>query len=182
MTYDGADPPAGPPAVPPRSKWPLGNHSGVKKKTLLIIIGAMVAAAIVIAVILALTFQQVQRTISDESAPRVTFVEFNVERRELQVGQNTSILFNVENSEDRVIDDATVSIEVRPEVGNTYLSISNSTIDLPVLYTNARSGEIKVTITATGTPAREAVYDITSTLFARGIQADVRQFEIVIRQ
>ncbi|HEX7032984.1 MAG TPA: hypothetical protein VF172_08295 [Nitrososphaera sp.] len=178
MVYHVADPPA----IPPRSRWPLGNHSGPKRKTLLVVIGAIVAAAIVTAVIVAVTFQQVQRTINDEPAPRVTFVEFEVERQELQVGQNTSILFNVENSEARVIDDAAVSIEVKPEVGNTYLSISNKTIDLPVLYTNARSGEIKVTITATGTPAREAVYDITSTLLAEGTTADVREFEIKIRQ
>ncbi|MEP0826873.1 MAG: hypothetical protein HRF40_15495 [Nitrososphaera sp.] len=179
MAYHAADPPAIP---PPRSRWPLGDHSGAKKKTLLIVIGALVAAAIVIAVVLALTFQQVQRTISDESAPRVTFVEFEIERQELQVGQNTSIVFNVESSEDRIIDDATVSIEVSPAVGSNYLSISNNTINLPVLYTNGRSGEIKVTITATGTPAREAVYDITSTLSAGGARADVRQFEITIRQ
>lgn len=179
MIYYAADPPA----VPPRSRWPFENPSGVKKKTLLVVIGAIVVAAIVIVVIVAATFQQFQRTISDESsAPRVTFVEFEVERQELQVGQNTSILFNVENSEDRVIDDAAVTMVVKPEAGNTYLSISNNTIDLPVLYTNARSGEIKVTITATGTPAREAVYDVTSTLFAQGTRADVREFEITIRQ
>ncbi|HXG06559.1 MAG TPA: hypothetical protein VNI77_04445 [Nitrososphaera sp.] len=160
----------------------MGDHFGIRKKTLLIIMGSLAVAAIVIAATVAVTFQQFQRTISDESAPRVAFVKFEIERQDLQVGQNTTFTFNVENSEGRVIDDASVSIEVRPEAGNNYLSISNKTIDLPVLYTNARSGEIKVTITATGTPAREAVYDITSTLLAGGSRADVRQFEIKIRQ
>jgi hypothetical protein len=89
---------------------------------------------------------------------------------------------NVQNSEDRVIDDARVVITVEPEVGETYLSISNNTVDLPALHTGARTGEMEVSITATGTPATEAVYVVKGTVFAEGTKIDVREFRLTIRQ
>lgn len=147
-----------------------------------IIIGSLAVAAIAIGAIITVTFQQVQHTMMSDSAPQVNFVTFEVERQELRVGQNTSVLFNVENLEDSAIEDARVVVTIEPEAGNTFLSTSNSTVELPMLYTNARSGDMTVTITATGTPAMEAVYDIACTLFAQGTRTDIRQFELTIRQ
>ncbi len=170
---------ADPPKIPPRSWRPSAKIPGARRWAFAII-GAL-AAAVIIGIVLAVSFhQQAGRT--GESAPMVTFVKFEVERQELRVGENTSILFNVENSEDRAIEDARVVVAIEPETGNRYLSTSNSTTDLPVLYTNARSGDVTVTITATGAPAREAVYDVTGTLFAEGATADVGEFELTILQ
>jgi hypothetical protein len=169
---------AGPPKVPPRSWRPSGKIPGTSRRAL-VIIGALLAAA-VIGVVLAVSFQQAGRT--GEPAPRVTFVRFEVERQEIRAGQNTSILFNVENSGDMVVEDAMVVVAIEPEVGNRYLSTSNSTMDLPVLYSNARSGDMTVTITATGAPAREAVYDVKGILLVQGAMADVKEFELTVLQ
>lgn len=169
---------ADPPKIPPRSWRPSGRIPGARR-WMFAIIGAL-AAAVIIGIVLAMSFQPAGRT--GEPAPMVTFVKFEVERQELRVGQNTSILFNVENAEGRAIEDARVVVTIEPEAGNRYLSTSNSTTDLPVLYTNARSGDMTVTITATGAPAREAVYDVRGTLFAEGASADVREFELTILQ
>jgi ABC-type antimicrobial peptide transport system permease subunit len=148
-----------------------------------IIIGSVIAVAVIVGAILAITSnQRSQRTTISEFAPKVNFIKFEPERQELRVRQNTSILFNVQNSEDRVINDSKVVVTLEPEVGKTYLSISNSTVDLPVLNTNGRTGEIKVTITATGTPAKEAVYVVRGTIFAEETKTDVREFQLTIRQ
>jgi hypothetical protein len=81
-----------------------------------------------------------------------------------------------------VIDNAKVDVTVDPQVGNTYLSISNSTIGLPAMNTHARTGNIEVTINATGTPAKEAVYLIKGVLSTEGTRTDVREFQLTIRQ
>jgi len=178
---------AGPPPRPPPSAGPprpFGGFPRPRRRTL-IVIGGLVAAGIIATAILAIivsNIQDDQQTTTIESAPELDFVNFEVETQEVRVGETTSILFNVQNSEDRVIDDARVLITVEPEVGETYLSINNSTVELPALNTNARSGDIKVTITATGTPAKEAVYLIKGTLYAVENVADVREFQLTIRQ
>lgn len=178
---------AGPPPRPPPSAGPPRPFGGFPRphRRTLIVIGGLVAAGIIataILVIIVSNIQDDQQTTTIESAPELDFVNFEVETQEVRVGETTSILFNVQNSEDRVIDDARVIITVEPEVGETYLSINNSTVELPALNTNARSGDIKVTITATGTPAREAVYLIKGTLYAVENVADVREFQLTIRQ
>lgn len=178
---------AGPPPRPPPSAGPprpFGGFPRPRRRTL-IVIGGLVAAGIIATAILAIivsNIQDDQQTTTIESAPELDFVNFEVETQEVRVGETTSILFNVQNSEDRVIYDARVIITVEPEVGETYLSINNSTVELPALNTNARSGDIKVTITATGTPAKEAVYLIKGTLYAVENVADVREFQLTIRQ
>jgi transaldolase len=141
----------------------------------LIIIVSLVAVAVIAGSVLAiLSAQQGERTTISEFAPKVNFITFGAERQEITVGESTIILYNVQNSEDRVIDDARVVVTIGPEVGDTYLSISNRTVDLPVLNTDARTGEIKITITATGTPATEAVYVGKGILSAEGTKTDVR--------
>lgn len=175
----------GPPARPPPSAGPPKPSGGFPKpsKRTLILIGGLVAAAVIAAAIIAIIAYNVQdgRTITSGS-PRLEFVKFEVESQEVRVGETTSVSFNVQNSEERVIDDARVVVAIEPEVGRNYISISNSTIELPALNTNARSGDIKVTITATGTPAREAVYVIKGSLYAGESIADVAEFQLTIKQ
>ncbi|HEU4824565.1 MAG TPA: hypothetical protein VFS97_14170 [Nitrososphaeraceae archaeon] len=81
-----------------------------------------------------------------------------------------------------MIDNAKVVVTVEPEVGYTYLSISNSTIKLPVMNPNARTGDIEVTITATGTPAKEALYIIKGLVSTDGTATDVRELQLTIQQ
>jgi hypothetical protein len=174
-------------AGPPPSAGPLRPSGGFPRpgRRTLIIIGGLVAAGVIAAAIVAIIIanvQEEQRTTTSEAAPELDFVKFEVERQEVRVGEATSILFNVQNSGERVIEDARVVIAIEPEAGRNYLSISNGTVELPALSTNARSGDVKVTITATGTPAREAVYLVKGSVYAEDAIADAREFQLTIRQ
>jgi hypothetical protein len=167
---------------PTRSPWPFGKFPRLRIRAF-VIICSLIAVAIIVAVILVITSnQRGQHTTISEFAPKVNFVKFEPERQELRVGQSTRILFNVQNSEDRVINNSKVIVTVEPEVGKNYLSINNSTVDLPVLNTNARTGEMKITLTAIGTPAKEAVYVVKATLVTEETKADVKEFQLTIRQ
>jgi hypothetical protein len=108
---------------------------------------------------------------------------FEVDKQEIAVGESANILINVVNSEDKVIDDdARVVMTIEPYGYEPYLSISNSTIELPMfLGKDARTREIKVSITATGSPAKEAVYVVKGMVFVEETQSDVREFRLTIR-
>jgi hypothetical protein len=169
---------AGPPPSPPpgrRLPWPFGKFPRGLGGRKFIIIGGLVAVAVIVGVALAATStQQGQRTTISEFAPDVKFIKFEPSKQEIKVGESTNIVFNVQNSEGRAIDDARVTVTVEPAAGDNYLSISNSTTDLPAMNTDARTGETKVTITATGAPAKEAVYVVKGTIFAEDTKTDVR--------
>lgn len=175
-----------PPPTSPGSRspsWfgrlPIG---GGKKTTF--IIGAIVAAAIVIGIIVAIIVSQQSpgSTTISSSAPNIKFIKFGLQNQEIKVGASTNLVFNVENREDRVIDSARVVITVQPQVGSNYLAISNQTIDLPVLPPNARTGESVVSITATGTPALEAVYTMRGILTVEGTPTDIQDLSLTIKQ
>ena len=55
---------------------------------------------------------------------------------------------------------------IEPSGYEPFLSISNSTIEIPVfLSKDARIGEIKVSVTVTGSPAKEAIYVLKGMVF-----------------
>ena len=167
---------------PTESPWPFGKFPRVRMRTF-IIIGSVIAVAIIVGAILAITSNQRGRdTTISEFAPKVNFIKFDAEKHDIQVGQSIKIIFNVQNSEDRVINDAKVVITIDPEVGKNYLSISNNTIKMPSMNPQARTGDIEVTLTATGTPAREAVYVIKGVVSAEGTMTDVSEFRLTIRE
>jgi hypothetical protein len=172
---------AGPPPKP-GSRWPFGKlPSWAGRKTILI--GAAAAVAVAIGAALAVTSAQQDRdTTISELAPDVHFVGFEADRQEVRVGESAGVMFNVQNSEGRTIDGARVDMTVEPAAGNAYLSISNRTVELPALHTDGRTGEIEVSITATGTPATEAVYVVKGTIVAEDTKTDVREFRLTIRQ
>jgi hypothetical protein len=177
-----AEPPPSPPPPERRSRWSYGKFPRVNRRTF-IIIGGLVAAMVIVGVVLSITSaSHGQRTTISDFAANVKFIKFEAGKQEIKVGESTTLVFNVQNSEDRVIDDAKVSVTVDPAAGNAYLSISNSTLDLPSMNMDARTGEIKVTITATGTPATEAIYIVRGTLFAEETKTDVREFQLTIKQ
>jgi hypothetical protein len=45
---------------------------------------------------------------------------------------------------------------------------------------NARTGEIKVSVTATGSPAKEAVYVLKGMVFVKQTLSDVKEFRLTI--
>jgi hypothetical protein len=185
MLYLMTSPPPPPTSPGPRSPSRFGRLPiGGKGKKTAFIIGAIVIAAIVIGIIVAIIVSQQSpsNTTISSSAPNVKFIKFDLQNQEIKVGASTNLVFNVENREDRVIDDARVVITVQPQAGSNYLAISNQTIDLSVLPTNARTGEKVVSITATGTPALEAVYTIQGILTVDGTQTDIKDLSLTIKQ
>ena len=87
------------------------------------------------------------------------------------------------SSEDIVIEDAKIVITIEPSGYEPYLSISNGTIQLPMfLGKDARTGEIHVSVTATGSPAKEAVYLVKGMVLVDQRLADQREFRLTIHQ
>src|SRR5215210_2031554 len=112
------------------SRSPSSEKSPKNRKKILILV-AVVAIAIIAsaAVIIGQFFVQQQQP--SPEAPNVKFMTFEVDKQEIAVGESTNVLINVRNSEDKVIDDARVVMTIEPSGYEPYLSISNSTIQLP---------------------------------------------------
>ena len=142
----------------------------------------MGALAVVIAVAAAVVIFSIPKNTSP-GAPNVKFTDFTADRVDIKVGESTNVVFNVQNLEFRAITDARVTMVMEPAGFQPYLSIDNPTIELPdLLSKDARTGQMTVKITATGAPAKEALYVVKGVLVVEGVQSDVREFELRIRQ
>jgi hypothetical protein len=163
------------------SRSPSEKSSKNRKKIFILV--AIVAIAIIAstAVIIGQFFVQQQHP--NPEALNVKFMTFEVDKQEIAVGESTNVLINVRNSEDKVIDDARVVMTIEPSGYEPYLSISNSTIQLPTfLGKDARTGEVKDSITAAASPAKEAVYVVKGMVFVKDTQTDIKEFPLTIRQ
>jgi hypothetical protein len=153
-----------------------------RKKKIFITVAIVTAATLASAVIIGQFFIQQQNQQNPE-APNVKFMTFEVDKQEITVGESTNVLINVQSSEDIVIDNAKAVVTIEPSGYEPYLSINNSPIQLPVfLGKDARTGEVKVSITATASPAKEAVYVVKGTVFVNDAQTDIKEFPLTIRQ
>lgn len=116
-------------------------------------------------------------------APNVRFTEFTPDRLDIDTGEATKIVFNVQNLESRSVEDAQVITVIEPSVDRQILSIDKPTIELPDLQgRDARTGEMQVTVTAVSSPAIEATYKVKGVLIVEGEQSDVEEFQLTIRQ
>ncbi|MEP0826609.1 MAG: hypothetical protein HRF40_14105 [Nitrososphaera sp.] len=139
---------------------------------------AAVAGAVAIALVIFLMSSS-----TNPGIPNVRFTDFTADRIDIRVGQTTNIVFNVQNLEDRAITDARVAIVIEPSGYQPYLTIDKPSVDLPdMLSKDARTGQMRVTIAANGAPAKEALYVVKGVLMVEGVQSDVREFELRIRQ
>ncbi len=166
------------------SRSPSPSEKSPKSRKKLFILVAIVAIAIIASTtfIIGQLFIQQQQHQSPE-APNVKFMTFEVDKQKIAVGESTDILINVRNSEDKVIDDARVVMTIEPSGYEPYLSISNSTIQLPIfLGKDARTGEVKDSITAAASPAKEAVYIVKGMVFVKDTQTDIKEFPLTIQQ
>ena len=117
------------------------------------------------------------------TVPDVKFVSFEADRKDIAVGETTNMVYNVQNFEERSIADARVTISIESPGYEQFLSIQNQTTLLTSLPAkDAATGEIRVPITATGSPAKEAVYVVKGILVVEGVQTDVRELELKIHQ
>ena len=154
----------------------------MKKKTFIVVAIAAIAT-IAAAVIIGQFFVLQQQHQQNPEAPNVKLMTFEVDKQEITVGESTTILINVQSSEDIVIDNAKVVVTIEPSGFEPFLSISNSPIQLPVfLGKDARTGELKVSITATASPAKEALYVVKGIVFVNDAQTDIKEFPLTIRQ
>lgn len=160
------------------------EKSAKNTKKIFIAVAVVTVATIVAAVIIGQFFvQQQQQHQQNPEAPNVKFMIFEVDEQEITVGESTTLLINVQSSEEIIIDNAKVVVTIEPSSYEPYLSINNSPIQLPVfLGKDARTGEVKVSITATASPAKEAVYVVKGIVFVNDTQTDVKEFPLTIRQ
>jgi hypothetical protein len=164
------------------SSRPPSEKSPKNRKKIFILL-AIVAIATMATVIMGQFVVQQQQHQQNQEVPDVKFMTFEVDKQEIAVGESTNVLINVRNSEDKVIDDAKVVMTIEPSGYEPYVSISNSLIQLPVfLGKDARTGEVNVSITATASPAKEALYVVKGMVFANDAQTDIKEFPLTIRQ
>jgi len=152
-----------------------------KKKAFIVV--AIAAIATIAAAAIIGQFFILQQHQQNPEAPNVKFMTFEVDKQEITVGESTTILINVQSSEDIVIDNAKVVVTIESSGYEPFLSINNSPIQLPVfLGKDARTGEVKVSITATASPAKEAVYLVKGIVFVNDAQTDIKEFTLTVRQ
>ena len=164
------------------SSRPPSEKSPKNRKKIFILL-AIVAIATMATVIMGQFVVQQQQHQQNQEVPDVKFMTFEVDKQEIAVGESTNVLINVRNSEDKVIDDARVVMTIEPSGYEPYLSISNSTIQLPTfLGKDARTGEVKDSITAAASPAKEAVYVVKGIVFVKDTQTDIKEFPLTIHQ
>lgn len=164
------------------SSRPPSEKSPKNRKKIFILL-AIVAIATMATVIMGQFVVQQQQHQQNQEVPDVKFMTFEVDKQEIAVGESTNVLINVRNSEDKVIDDSKVVMTIEPSGYEPYASISNSPLQLPVfLGKDARTGEVNFSITATGSPAKEAVYVVKGTVFVNDAQTDIKEFPLTIRQ
>ena len=164
------------------SSRPPSEKSPKNRKKIFILL-AIVAIATMATVIMGQFIVQQQQHQQNQEVPDVKFMTFEVDKQEIAVGESTNVLINVRNSEDKVIDDAKVVMTIEPSGYEPYVSISNSPLQLPVfLGKDARTGEVNVSITATASPAKEAVYVVKGMVFVNDAQTDIKEFPLTIRQ
>jgi hypothetical protein len=169
--------------APPRLSSRSPPEKSPKNRKKIFIPVAIVAITIISAAIIIGQFFVQQQHQQDPEAPNVKFMTFEVDKQEIAVGESTNVLVNVRNSEDKVIDNAKVVMTVEPSGYEPYVSLSNSPIQLPIfLGKDARTGEVNISITATASPAKEALYVVKGMVFVNDAQTDIREFPLTIRQ
>lgn len=170
-------------SAPPRLSSRSPSEKSPKNRKKIFILVAIVAITIISAAVIIGQFIVQQQHQQNPEAPNVKFMTFEVDKQEIAVGESTDVLINVRNSEDKVIDNAKVVMTIEPSGYESYVSISNSPIQLPVfLGKDARTGEVNISITATASPAKEAVYVVKGMVFVNDAQTDIREFPLTIRQ
>lgn len=164
------------------SSRPPSEKSPKNRKKIFILLAIVAIATMATAIMGQFVVQQQQHQ-QNQEVPDVKFMTFEVDKQEIAVGESTNVLINVRNSEDKVIDDSKVVMTIEPSGYEPYVSISNSPLQLPVfLGKDARTGEVNFSITATGSPAKEAVYVVKGTVFVNDAQTDIKEFPLTIRQ
>jgi len=155
------------------------------KKVMLISIVALavIAAAAAAVILIGVFYGQQEKNRQSEGAPDVKFITCEAEKKEIAVGESTTVLINVRGSEDKVINDTRIVMTIEPSGYEPFLLLSNTTIQLPTfLGKDARTGQVHVSVTATDSPAKEAVYLVKGMVLVGQSISDQREFRLTIHQ
>lgn len=143
----------------------------------------LVAIAAIAVAVVAGVFVYFSYMSTSNSVPNVKFVEFNVDKTDIKVGESSTVTFNVESQEQQMINNTKVAIVITPSGYQPYLTVDKQTTVLPVLAgKGARTGEESASITAVGVPAQEATYSVKAILYAENVQSDIKNFDLHIHQ
>lgn len=165
------------------SPSPSEKPSENRKKIFILLVIVAIAIITAVAAITGQFFIQQRHQQQNQEIPNVKFMTFKVDKQKIAVGESTNVLINVQNSEGKAIDNARVVMTIEPSGYESYLSISNSTIELPTfLGKDARTGEVKDSITAIASPAKEAVYVVKGMVFVKDTQTDIKEFPLTIHE
>jgi flagellar basal body-associated protein FliL len=82
------------------------------KKVMLISIVALAVIAAAAVILIGVFYGQQEKNQQSEGAPDVKFITFEAEKKEIAVGESTTVLINVRGSEDKVINDTRIVITI----------------------------------------------------------------------
>src|SRR5215212_1211626 len=93
-----------PPPLPSRTPFTRFPKKRMKKVMLISIVAlAVIAAAAAAVILIGVFYGQQEKNRQSEGAPDVKFITFEAEKKEIAVGESTTVLINVRSSEDKVI-------------------------------------------------------------------------------
>ena len=75
---------------------------------------AVIAAAAAAVILIGVFYGQQEKNRQSERAPDVKFITFEAEKKEIAVGESTTVLINVRGSEDKVINDTRIVMTIEP--------------------------------------------------------------------
>ena len=102
-------------------------------------------------------YGQQEKNRQSEGVPDAKFITFEAEKKEISVGESTTVLINVRSSQDKVINDTSV-MTIEPSGYEPFLSLNNTTTQLPTfLGKDARTGQVHISLTTIVSPTKEAV-------------------------
>jgi hypothetical protein len=120
-----------PPPLPSRTPFTRFPKKRMKKVMLISIVALAVIAADAAVILIGVFYGQQEKNRQSEGAPDVKFITFEAEKKEIAVGESTTVLINVRGSEDKVINDTRIVMTIERSGYEPFLLLSNTTIQLP---------------------------------------------------
>ena len=128
------------------------------KKVMLISTVALAVIAVVVILMGVFTVNK-EKDWQSEGVPDVKFIIFEAEKKGNSSGRkHPTVLIDMRSSQDQVINGTRIVMTIEPSGYESFLSLSNTTIQLPMfLGKDARTEQIHISLTTMVSPAKEAV-------------------------
>jgi len=128
------------------------------KKVMLISTVALAVIAVVVILMGVFTVNK-EKDWQSEGVPDVKFIIVEAEKKGNSSGRkHPTVLIDMRSSQDQVINGTRIVMTIEPSGYESFLSLSNTTIQLPMfLGKDARTEQIHISLTTMVSPAKEAV-------------------------